>query len=110
MRQYVVDELRKNELERVEQYLKNHCEAAGVNRLYWLKIPDELLSDIQAEHKDCAPFCIGIEITDDSVVFEMLVRSRQKLRCSCISYASEQQRGFILNFADRLVKETEIGA
>ncbi len=110
MRQYVVDELRKGELDRVKQYLEKQCEPGGVDRLYWLEIPDDLLSDIQIDHRDCRPFCIGIEVTDDSVVFEMLIRSRQKLRCSCIAYASEQQRQFILNFADRLVKETEIGS
>ncbi len=111
MRQYVVDELRKNEIERVEQYLSRTCQEGGVNRLYWLPIPDDLLSEEQAKHvKDCGPHCIGIEITEDSVVFEMLVRSRKKLRCSCITYASEQQRNFILQFADRLVRETEVGA
>ena len=109
MRQYVVDELRKNEIERVAQYLNTKCEAGGVNRLYWLQIPDDLLSEVQLRHRDCAPFCIGVEITEDSVIFEMLVRSRQKLRCSCIAYASDQQRQFILNFADRLLRETEIG-
>ena len=110
MRQYVVDELRKNELERVEQYLENHCEPGGIGSLYWLQIPDDLLSEVQLDHNGCAPFCIGIEVTDNSVVFEMLVRSRQKLRCSCIAYASGRQRQFILDFADRLVRETEIGA
>ncbi len=111
MRQYVVDELRKNEMDRVRQYLERYCEqAAGINRLYWLQIPDELLSSTQLEHASCAPFCVGIETTDDSVIFEMLVRSRQKLRCSCIAYASEGQRQFILGFADRLLRETEIGA
>ncbi len=109
MRQYVVDELRKNEIERAEQYLSNKCDEGGVNRLYWLQIPDELLSETQLEHRDCAPFCAGIEVTEDSVVFEMLVRSRQKLRCSCIAYASEEQRQFIMNFADRLLRETDIG-
>ncbi len=110
MRQYVVDELRKNELERASQYLEKHCEPGGVNRLYWLRIPDGLLSELQQEHSSCGPFCVGIEITDDSVVFEMLVRSRQKLRCSCIAYASQAQRQFVLDFADRMIRETEIGA
>jgi len=110
MRQYVIDELRKHELERATRYLEEHCEPGGVNRLYWLQIPDDLLSGLQIEHSSCAPFCIGIEVTDDSVVFEMLVRSRQKLRCSCIAYASESQRQFILGFADRLIRETEIGS
>jgi len=110
MRQYVVDELRKNEIERVTSYLEKYCESGGVNRLFWLQLPKELLSDVQAEHKECGPFCIGIEVTDDSVVFEMLVRSRKKLRCSCIAYASDQQRQFILSFADKMIRETEVGA
>jgi len=45
---------------------------------------------------------------DDFVRFEFLVRSQKTLRCSCIDYATRQQRDFILAFADRLVEELQL--
>ncbi len=110
MQQYIVDELRGNEIERIIAYLKRSCEKSALDNLFWLELPDDILTPLQYEHRDCRPFCIGIEVAEDKVIFEMLVRSRQKLRCSCISYASNQQRQFILNFADTLLKESDIKA
>ncbi len=110
MQQYVVDELRTSEIMRITDYLEKSCERSTLDNLYWLKVPDDLLTSVQYEHKDCSPFCVGIEVTDDKVVVEMLIRSRKKLRCSCIAYASNQQRQFILNFVDTLLRESEITA
>jgi len=108
MRQYVIDELRKYEVDRIRQYLEKNCEPGGIDRFYWLRMPDDMLTQVQYEHKDCAPFCSGIEVTEDSVIFEMLVRSRKNIRCSCVAFATDHQRQFILNFVDRLLKDTEI--
>ena len=108
MRQYVIDELRGDDLERVLEYLNKHCERSELNNLFWLRIPDDMLSPDQYTHTDCQPHCAGIEVGDRFVSFEMLVRSRKSLKCSCIAFATPQQRQFILSFADRLVEETGI--
>ncbi len=108
MRQYVIDELNRDAMERVRQYLDAHCEKSGLDNLFWLKIPEDMLSSDQYTHKKCQPHCAGIEIGDQFVCFEMLVRSRNSLKCSCIAYATPQQRQFILSFADRLTEETGI--
>ncbi len=42
------------------------------------------------------------------VDFELLIRSRQILRCNCISYADKKQRDYILDFADRMLDELGI--
>ncbi len=110
MQQYVVDELRENEIQRILAYLEKNCEKSELDNLFWLTLPDDILTPIQYQHRDCSPFCIGIEVNEDKVIFEMLVRSRKKLRCNCISYATGQQRQFILNFADILLRESDIKA
>ncbi|NPA95647.1 MAG: hypothetical protein GXO58_09510 [Thermodesulfobacteria bacterium] len=108
MRQYVVDELRSEEIEKITSYLEKSCERSALDNLFWLKLPDDILTPTQYGHKDCGPFCVGIEVTEDKMIIEMLIRSRKKLRCNCISYATNQQRQFILNFADTLLKEAGI--
>ncbi len=44
-------------------------------------------------------------VGDSFVRFEFLIRSEQTMRCACVSYATRQQRDFILGYADRLVQE-----
>lgn len=108
MRQYVVDELRAKEVEKIKEYLDKYCDLSDIGGLYWLKIPNDILSPTQYEHKSCQPHCAAIELGDKWVKFEMLVRSRQKIRCECVSYATTQQRTFLLSFVDNLLDQTGI--
>ncbi len=111
MRQFVIDELRPEEVDRIEEFISQSCEKASLGRLYWLDMPDDLLAPMQYEHRDtCAPYSAAIELADRKVIFELLIRSRQKLRCSCIGYANEHQRQFILNFADTVISQCGIKA
>jgi hypothetical protein len=108
MRQYVVDELRPQEREKVRDYLGKHSELSDLGGLYWIKIPEDILTPKQREHKECRPHCTAVEVSEPSVKFEMLVRSRQIVRCDCVAFASPEQRAFVLAFADRLLEETGI--
>lgn len=108
MRQYVIDELRPEEVARIKTYLDEHCEASDLGGLYWLGLPDDLLSPRQYEHVDCKPHCLAVELGDRWVKFEMLVRSRQRIRCSCVALATQQQRTFLLKFADHLLETADI--
>ena len=108
MRQYVVDELRADEVEKIKEYLDKYCDLSDMVGLYWLKIPGDILSPTQYEHKSCQPHCAAIELGDKWVKFEMLVRSRQKIRCECVCYATTQQRTFLLSFVDNLLDKTGI--
>ncbi|MFO8241392.1 MAG: hypothetical protein R6T90_10415 [Dissulfuribacterales bacterium] len=108
MRQYVVDELRPQEVKKIKAYLDTCCDISDIMGLYWLTIPGDILSPVQYEHQDCQPHCAAIELGDKWVKIEMLVRSRRKIRCECVNYATTQQRKFLLSFVDRLLEETKI--
>ncbi len=108
MRQYVIDELRPNEIKRIKDYLDNACETSDIGGLYWIHIPDDILSPVQYEHQECQPHCSAVELGDNLVKFEMLVRSRKKIRCNCVQMATSQQRNFILAFADKMMKDLGI--
>jgi hypothetical protein len=110
MRQYLLDEIARGDLPRVRQYLKEHATASSLNDLWWVDLPEDLLSPEQFAHRECRPFRFAVEVGEPQVGdsflrFEVLIRSREKMRCSCIDYATRQQRDFILAFADRLVEE-----
>jgi hypothetical protein len=44
----------------------------------------------------------------NSIRFELLIRTRSRLRCGCIQYASQKQRDFIINYADGLFEELKL--
>ena len=105
MRQYVLDELTKKELDAIKGILKERLEQGGTDNIFWLNIPDDLLSPIQYEHKRCQPYSMAIEVGDSWVKFEELVRSRVNLHCGCIAYATPGQRDFLRRFIDSILKE-----
>jgi hypothetical protein len=108
MRQYVVDELRPQEREKIREYLDKHCKRSDLGGLYWIELPEDILTTKQREHEECWPHCTAVEVCERSVNFEMLVRSRRKVRCNCVAFATPEQRAFVLAFADRLLEETGI--
>ncbi len=110
MRQYLLDEIARNDIPRVRAYLNEHAIAASIQDVWWVDLPEDLLSPEQFEHQNCRPFRFAVElgeppVGDSFVRFELLIRSEQTMRCACIAYATRQQRDFILGYADRLVEE-----
>jgi hypothetical protein len=105
MRQYQLDEIYRNDIPRVREYLNEHAVAAGIDDIWWVDLREDLLSPEQFSHRDCRPFRFAVEVGDSFVRFEFLIRSQQTMRCSCIGYATRQQRDFIMAFADRLIED-----
>jgi len=105
MRQYLLDEISRGDILRIRDYLNDHALAAGLEDIWWVDLNEDLLSPDQFEHRDCRPFRFAVELGQNFVRFEFLIRSQQTMRCACIGYATRQQRDFILAFADRLVDD-----
>lgn len=110
MRQYLIDELDKGQIEQIAGYLKEHAQPSSVEGLFWVDLPDDLLAEVQYTHENCKPFCFSIEVGEDCVKLEFLIRSKQTLHCDCIRYASKAQRDFILGFAEKMLSEKGIRA
>ena len=108
MRQIVIDELGPEDINSLEGYLKKQLDAGDMAGIFWLPLPDDLLAPAQRGHEECGPFVFGIELTDKLLQAELLVRGRNNLHCSCISYASRAQREFLCDFIDRMLEENSI--
>lgn len=110
MRQIVIDELSHLERDVIDSYLKRTLKPGPMLGLFWLVLPDDLLSEAQLGHDDCGPFYFGVELEQEKVKFELLVRSNANLHCTCIAHATPIQRQFVLDFVDRMVEEEKIRA
>jgi len=108
MRQYVIDELRPKDYEAVKTYLEEKFTSSDVGGIYWIPLDQDVLTEVQAEHINCQPFYFAIDLEPNLVAFELLVRTKSKMRCSCVSYATEKQRNWLIEFADSLFQKLEI--
>lgn len=108
MKQYMIDQLREGDFHKLENYLNSHAEASDLPGIYWLPISAELYENTQQEHKDCQPFYFAVNLDRRAISFELLVRTRKRLHCSCIQYASQKQREYILDYADELFEKLSL--
>jgi hypothetical protein len=110
MRQFVIDELSTLERDNLDSYLKRSLKSGPLEGIYWLVLPEDLLSETQRGHEACGPFYLGVELAEKRLCVELLVRSSANLHCTCIAYATNAQRQFLLDFIDRMLAEELIKA
>jgi hypothetical protein len=108
MKQYVIDQLRESDHEQIQKYLSDNAERTVLEEIFWVFLPKDLYTVHQGEHESCHPLYFAVNLSMRKVAFELLIRSRETLRCSCISYATPKQRDYIIQFADKMLQELSI--
>jgi hypothetical protein len=108
MKQYVIDQLRESDYQKILEFLQKNAEASEFGDIFWIMLPEELYSDTQTEHQQCKPFCFAVNLSFKQVDFELLIRSRRIMRCNCIRYADKKQRDYLIDYADRMLEDLNI--
>ncbi len=108
MKQYVIDQLRESDYEKILEFLRENAQASDFGDVFWAELPQELYSETQKEHKDCQPFYFAVNLSLNQVDFELLIRSRRILRCNCIAYADKKQFDYIISYADGMLNKLKI--
>lgn len=104
MKSYFIDELRKEEVERFEKSLKQKGYKNPITDIFWIEIPNDLLTMKQKEHlSSCGPYIFSVELGRDWIKVELLVRPTGKIRCQCISYATTEQRNYVISLIDNML-------
>lgn len=104
MKQYVVDELRPSDYDVLKAYLNEHLNFAGFDGLYWKPVDEALLTTTQALHIHCKPLYFTLTLAPESLTCELLVRTRNKMQCDCMGYATTAQRNWIVGWTDNLFR------
>jgi hypothetical protein len=108
MKQYVIDELRPDDFEKLKAHLDDHYAAPGFDGLYWLALDQAMYEGVQKKHIDCQPFYFAIELSSDRLNCELLVRTNKRVKCDCIGYATENQRNWLIRFIDAICHRLKI--
>jgi hypothetical protein len=108
MRQYVIDDIRTEDYEKLKKLLDETVGNSGVEGIYWIQMPVDVLTPVQESHLECQPYYFAIELATDRISAELLVLSRQNMRCPCMGIATEKQRNRIIDFVEKLLSDSEI--
>jgi hypothetical protein len=108
MKQYVIDELRPEDYKTLKKYLDTQYGPAAMDGIYWIPVASDLLTDVQIEHPECRPHCFALDLEQNRLCCEFLVRTKNRMRCDCIRYATENQRNWIIGLVDNIFHQLEI--
>ena len=108
MRQYVIDELRSQDYEKIRTHLDAVFGHSDLGGIYWVPLDPELLTQIQEAHTECQPFYFIIDLKPDRLSGEFLIRTKNRIRCDCIGYAIDRQRDWVLKSIDALFAKLKI--
>ena len=108
MKQYVIDELRLEDHHKIKQYLTATYGPVEMGGIYWVPIAVEMLTEIQRAHTDCQPFYFAIDLEKERFALELLVLTKNRIRCACIGYASKDQRIWVMEIVDAIFEKLDI--
>jgi hypothetical protein len=108
MKQYVIDELRAADYPALKGYFSEHFKSATLDGIYWIPIEAELLTAVQQEHRECQPHYLAVDLNQDRMACELLVRTQARIRCNCIGYATQQQLNWLVGLIDDIFNRLKI--
>ncbi len=109
MRTYLLEDIYETDLKKISNALTELEFTGGLDDLFYIPVPNELLQDEQKEHlNECGPYFMALEITESAISVELLVRGRNKLRCSCVCYATKEQRNHMLDYIDKFIDDLDV--
>lgn len=76
--------------------------------VYWLPLDPDVLAPIQSEHLECQPHVAAVELGETRLSMELLVRTRSRIRCKCIAYATQEQRNWLIRRVDDMLEQLGI--
>jgi hypothetical protein len=110
VKQYLIDELRPNDYKKIKEYMDKTFQSQNhpIEGMYWVPLSPDLMDSVQVAHTGCQPFYFAVILEPTSIYFELLLRTRNRMRCDCIHYANERQRNSIIEFADSVFERLEL--
>lgn len=109
MRIYTIDQLRTEDTRSLEEWLDESGLRGGVEGIYWLPVPDAMLTPLQAEHLDsCGPYRMALEVDKEALHLELLVRGLGRISCGCVAFASQPLRDHMISFVEDTLRELQI--
>ena len=105
MRAYLIDEISRKDMEKIAEFLKKNAIPSSMDKVFWIQIPEQLLTKEQMAHKECMPYMCAVELGKDWIKVEFFVRSSKNIKCTCCRYCTDEQRNFIINYTNNMIEQ-----
>ena len=92
----------------IKDFLDSEFGKSEWGGIYWIPVDEAILTPLQVSHPLCQPFYVALELESDRISCELLIRTKQRVRCDCMGYATEGQRNWIINSVEALFEKLEI--
>lgn len=108
MKYYLIDEIALNDMERLSAFLKDNAVMSGLDKVFWVRMPEKYLTETQSGHVNCQPYFFAVELGAGMIKGEFYIRTLKDLNCTCNSCADTPQTQFIIDFMDEMINELQI--
>lgn len=108
MKQYVIDQFSIQEYQALKNRLEDLLGPAQLGGIYWLPLPQDILTETQASHGECSPHVLALDLEEGRLSCELLVRTQATMKCACMGYATQKQRDWVMATIDSLLEEVGI--
>ncbi|MGE4292270.1 MAG: hypothetical protein AB7E32_08675 [Desulfovibrio sp.] len=113
MRCYLIEDIYEDNAKKISKALDEQGWRGPLEGIWYLPVPGELLTKEQREHlSECGPYMMALEMVDrveeHDFKLELLVRARNKIRCSCVAYATPAQREWMIGLLDDFFREQDV--
>jgi hypothetical protein len=108
MKSYLIDEISAPDMERLSMLVRDRGSASGLDKVFWINIPDDHLNELQSSHAGCRPYVFAIELGSSFIKAEFFIRTLKDMGCPCSSYPDQEQGRFIIRFVDGMIEELGI--
>ncbi len=102
MKQYLIDDLRPDDIKRLESGLRESFGDPTLGNIYWVQLDNSILTQLQKTHIDCHPHVFALELGKDYLSCELLVRIKKNIKCDCMAYANSVQREWLIKRIDSI--------
>lgn len=108
MKQYLIDGLSPYDYEKLKRYCDETFGPPSLGSIYWVAIAPEILNEEQRAHVDCQPHYFVLELEQQHLSCELLVRIKNSIKCDCMGYADKKQREWFMDRVDGILDGLDI--
>jgi hypothetical protein len=108
MRVLVLEDLTKEEIDNIRQYLDNFTEQGPIEDLFWYILPEEVLTKKQKQlNKEKGPYKLSIEVGKTSIRFELIIRA-DMIHNDGGGLVTQEQMLHVYQMIDTMVKDLKL--
>lgn len=109
MKNYLIDELYEEDIAKICESLTDLGFKGSIDDIFYIPVPPNMLQPEQIKHYEkCGPYFLALEILQGAIKMELLVRARNKIRCSCVCYTTPEQKSYMVEYLDKFLNELGI--